>query len=639
MQFHHTGYVSVDPRTQPASAVGENWDPELPDTMDVLIVGGGPTGMVTAAQLSMYPNLHTRIIDRGAERLEFGHADGVQARSMEMFQAFGFARRLDEEGYHITEMTTWKPDPQNPENIIRASRQDDDPLEISEFAHLTISQSRILDFFIEYMKHSPTRMEPNYGIEFVGLTVAEGEDYPVAVDIRYTHGPRAGEERTIRAKYVVGADGARSSVRTAIGRKLEGKQANHAWGVMDVLVNTDFPDIRLRSVVQSHQAGSMLIIPREGGYLVRLYVDLGEVTEERSRTIRQTTLQEVIDRANRVLHPYSVDIRNVVWNSVYEVGHRITDKFDDAPSEAEGESRLPRVFVAGDACHTHSAKAAQGMNVSMADGFNLAWKLGSVLSGRSPESLLASYSEERRIVAENLIEFDRRWSSLLAKRPEDFTNPEEVKDFVTQNAEFPAGFRTHYEPSMITGGDTHQDLAAGYTVGKRFRSEMVARVCDGNPLHLGHQAKADGRWRIYVFAGRDSSEVGSQVDSLAGWLAANPSSPVLKYTPRAESINARFELSLVYQQEHTGFNVPEAPSIFLPEVGPFRVRDVERVYAALPGTDIFETRGLSRDGVMVVVRPDQYVAQVLPLDATDELEAFFAQNMLPAQDSWADALS
>ncbi len=78
------------------------------------------------------------------------------------------------------------------------------------------------------------------------------------------------------------------------------------------------------------------------------------------------------------------------------------------------------MFIAGDACHTHSAKAGQGMNVSMQDGWNIGWKLGHVLEGRSPESLLATYSAERQVVAQNLIDFDKEWSTMMAKKPEEF---------------------------------------------------------------------------------------------------------------------------------------------------------------------------------------------------------------------------
>ena len=91
-----------------------------------------------------------------------------------------------------------------------------------------------------------------------------------------------------------------------------------------------------------------------------------------------------------MLHPYTLDVRDVVWFAVYEVGQRVTDRFDDVPADEAG-SRLPRVFIAGDACHTHSAKAGQGMNVSMQDAFNLGWKLGLGARRACRPGLLRTY--------------------------------------------------------------------------------------------------------------------------------------------------------------------------------------------------------------------------------------------------------
>ncbi|TLP78918.1 FAD-binding monooxygenase [Nesterenkonia sphaerica] len=623
MQFHHHGYVSTDPRIQPVAGIGKDRPAELPDQMDVLIVGSGPAGMIAAAQLSQYPEVHTRIIERRPARLEVGQADGIQARSVETFQAFGFAERLITEAFHLTEMAFWKPDPANPAHIARSAQKVDDPQGVSEFPHLIVNQARILDYFAEFMANSPSRMRPDYGIEFLDLQVTGEGEYPVEVRVRHTSAEREGEERTIRAKYVLGADGARSGVRTAIGRSLEGKQANHAWGVMDVLARTDFPDIRLKCAIQSQSGGSILLIPREGGHLFRMYVDLGEVSPERAREIRKTTLDEIVQKANAILHPYTVDVRHVAWNSVYEVGHRLTDKFDDVPAELTGE-RTPRVFIAGDACHTHSAKAGQGMNVSMQDGFNIGWKLGQVVTGRSPESLLATYSEERQVVAQNLIDFDREWSTMMAKRPEEFDDPAELEEFYDKTFEFPAGFMTEYQPSMITGKADHQELAAGFTVGKRFKSEKVVRVCDTNPLHLGHLAEADGRWRIYAFADQPAAGQASALTEWAAWMAESPESPVRRHTPTGADTNSLFDIKAVYQQRHTEFEVLDAPALFLPEVGPFRLRDFNNVFAVDPEHNIFEQRSISRSGAVVVVRPDQYVAHVLPLTDTAALAEFFA---------------
>ncbi|MET4137516.1 FAD-binding monooxygenase [Pseudarthrobacter sp. PvP090] len=635
MQFHHHGYVSGDPRVQPAAGVGIDRPTELPDEVDVLIVGTGPAGIVAAAQLSQFPGVTTRIVERRGGRLPIGQADGIQARSVETFQAFGFAERIIAEAYRITEMAFWKPDPADPSKIVRAARAKDDTTGISEFPHLIVNQARVLDYFAEFMANAPTRMAPDYGLEFRSLEVDDGAEYPVTVTLVHTAGPDAGRERTVRAKYVVGADGARSKVRDSIGCTLAGDQANHAWGVMDVLAVTDFPDIRTKCAIQSGTGGSILLIPREGGHLFRMYVDLGEVDKEDKGAVRSTTIEQIIAHANEILHPYTLDVRNVAWNSVYEVAHRLTDRFDDVLPEQQG-TRTPRVFITGDACHTHSAKAGQGMNVSMQDGFNLGWKLGHVLEGRSPESLLSTYSAERQVIAKNLIDFDKEWSTLMAKKPEEFNSPSELEDFYVSTAEFPAGFMTQYTPSMLIGEATHQDLATGFPVGKRFKSAPVVRVCDTNPMHLGHHATADGRWRIYVFAdaaaagtayaatgGAGTPGSASPLADFADWIANAPDSP-LAATPEGADRDAWFDVKVIYQQEHTSIDIGAVPAVFKPSVGPFQLTDYEKVYAADPSADIFELRGLDRGGVVVVVRPDQYVANVLPLTATAELGAFFA---------------
>ena len=119
------------------------------------------------------------------------------------------------------------------------------------------------------------------------------------------------------------------------------------------------------------------------------------------------TADHLIAAARRILHPYSLEVKEIAWWSVYEIGQRLCDKYDDV-SEAEGRDRFPCVFIAGDACHTHSPKAGQGMNVSMQDGFNLGWKLASVLRRRCSPKILHSYSDERHAVAKELIDFDRK---------------------------------------------------------------------------------------------------------------------------------------------------------------------------------------------------------------------------------------
>ncbi|WP_353115747.1 FAD-dependent monooxygenase [Microbacterium sp.] len=622
MQFHHHGYVSGDPRVLPAEGTGVDRPVELPDEIDVLIVGSGPAGMLLAAQMSQFPGVTTRIIEKRDGRLVLGQADGIQPRSVETFQAFGFAERIIAEAYNIGWMNFWGPDPERPENIVRTARTADYAYDICEFPHLIVNQARVLDYFAEAAADGPGRILPDYGVEFTGLTVHDAGEHPVEVRVRHVAGPREGEERTIRAKYVVGCDGARSGVRDAIGRTHVGGISAHAWGVMDVLVNTDFPDWRTKCAINS-EAGNILHIPREGGYLSRMYIDLGEVADDDNHEVRKTPIEAIIAKANAILHPYAIDVKEVAWHSVYEVGHRITDGFDDVDA---GSTAAPRVFLTGDACHTHSAKAGQGMNVSMQDGFNIGWKLGAVLTGRSPESLLSTYGAERRPVAQQLIDFDREWSTLMARKPEEISDPQELATYYLATAEFPSGFMTQYTASMITGTDAHQGLATGFPLGKRFKSAEVVRVADGNVVHLGHHAKADGRWRVYAFG----DESGAGVDA---WAAA--AEPLFaRFTPTAADVDAVFDVKAVYRQAAEDLDVTCAPALFQPKTGPLGLTDWEKVYASGPSkwtaADVFADRGLSADGVVIVVRPDQYVAAILPLTAVDELAGFLEGAFLPA---------
>src|SRR5699024_4911113 len=141
MQFHHNDYVSEDPRVLPAQRYGVDRADELPDEMYVLIVGSGPAGMIAAAQLSMFPYVNTRLIERRPHRLKLGQADGIQSRSVETFQAFGFATEITDEAYEITVMSFWNKNPQSPDNIVRGARPLEDDVGISEFADEMVNKA------------------------------------------------------------------------------------------------------------------------------------------------------------------------------------------------------------------------------------------------------------------------------------------------------------------------------------------------------------------------------------------------------------------------------------------------------------------------------------------------------------------
>jgi phenol 2-monooxygenase (NADPH) len=625
MQFHLNGFRVGDPSIEPVAADGV-YSHEMPDTVDVLIVGSGPAGLVLAAQLARFPGITTRIVERRAGPLQMGQADGIACRTVEMFNAFGLSDRLLREAYWVNETVFWRPDVDNRGAISRTGRVQDTEEGLSEFPHVIVNQARIQDYLLDSMRRSARRLEPDYDLELAGVERDDTHDYPVRVTLRHTDEARLGKEVTVRARYVVGCDGARSQVRAAIGQTLKGDTANHAWGVMDALAVTNFPDIRLKAAVQSATEGNLLIIPREGGHLVRFYVDLGDVNQENRTSIKQLTVDRIIATAQRILHPYTLDVKEVAWFSVYEVGQRLTDRFDDAIAD-DGSRREPRVFIAGDACHTHSAKAGQGMNVSMQDAFNLGWKLAAVLEGRSETDLLRTYSDERQPVARELIEFDKEWSAMMAAPPKDPRRPEaggvdpaELQAYFVRAGRYTAGVATRYRPAVLTGEATHQALARGFTIGTRFHSSPVIRLADAKPVHLGHAAQADGRWRLYAFA--DAG--GRALDALCAHLLDSPDSILRRVTPDGADPDSVLDLRAVLQRQHADVRLQDLPGLLLPRKGRHGLIDYEKAFTCDAATDIFVERGIDRErGALIVVRPDQYVAHVLPLNAYAELSAFF----------------
>lgn len=348
---------------------------------------------------------------------------------------------------------------------------------------------------------------------------------------------------------------------------------------------------------------------------------------------RDIQCDDLIAAVNRILAPYSVDVKEVVWWSVYEIGHRLTDKFDNAGNTGA----LPRVFIAGDACHTHSPKAGQGMNVSMGDAFNLGWKLVQVLNGLAPPELLLTYSSERQAVAQGLIDFDHQWARIMSAPPEEQGGPDGptplFQKYFIEHGRYTAGLSVRYEPSELTGEGSFQHLATGLDIGMRFHSAPVIRLGDGKPVELGHTQKADARWTLYIFAGGQGqvAELAS-IGELCAFLESDTTSPIKRHTPAGADIDAVIDVRAVFKTSHESLEITDMPALLFPTKGALGLRDYEKAFCVDPREgDIFALRGIDRDkGCMVLVRPDQYVATILPLDARAELSAFFGRVLLKA---------
>ncbi len=190
-----------------------------------------------------------------------------------------------------------------------------------------------------------------------------------------------------------------------------------------------------------------------------------------------------------------------------------------------------------------------------------------------------------------------------------------------------SGTMSKYGPSIISAAPTHQHLAQDFEIGKRFHSVPVVRMADARPVHLGHVIEADGRWRLFAFASaEDPANRSSGIHKLADFLDNSVESPVRKYTPPGRDVDAVIDVLAIFQQGYLELEIDALPAFLRPSKGVYGLLDYEKMYCPdlESGEDIYDTRGIDREsGCMVVVRPDQHVAHVLPLDGFTELGAFF----------------
>lgn len=389
-----------------------------------------------------------------------------------------------------------------------------------------------------------------------------------------------------------------------------------------------------------------MVIPREDN-MVRLYIQIASSTDKDWNPRKTATEKDVQETAKKILKPYSIEWDRVEWYSVYPIGQGIAEKY----------TLDERVFMGGDCCHTHSPKAGQGMNTAFLDAQNFAWKIHQVESGFASRSILSSYEIERKLIADNLLNFDAKYAKLFSQRLPSAgeiagahdNEPAQENDFIKTfkaSCEFTSGYGVAYEPNVLNWSDNHparSPLFLGYEKGTKLRSgrilipATVTRVVDANVVHLEQEVPLNGAFRIYVFAGKPSTTFRAINDFARG--LGNKRSFFSAYT--REDID-----SVSYHERNTPhskfftfatvFNSPRAKIEISEALPPVLARYKDHVYA----DDIWDQRvpeaaaaahakmGLSEEqGGIVVVRPDGYVGCVVKLvegsGTVDALNEYF----------------
>lgn len=314
-----------------------------PQHHDIVIIGAGPVGLLLSVCLSRW-GYNVRHIDNRPVPTATGRADGIQPRSMEILRNLGLKRKImAHEPARVFEVAFWDPQDEG-KGIHRTGTWASCPKFIDARYPFTtlLHQGMIERVFIDDLNVNGTVIQRPWTITGFKNDGADPE-YPVEVNLKNMD---SNVIETVRSKYLFSGEGARSFVREELGIKIQHKDPiSHVWGVMDGVVRTNFPDIKMKCTIHSDH-GSIMVIPRENN-LVRLYIQIASSDEPDFNPRKTATVEEVQEHAIQIMKPYHLEWDRVEWYSVYPIGQGIADKY----------TLDHRVFLGGDCCHTHSVSS------------------------------------------------------------------------------------------------------------------------------------------------------------------------------------------------------------------------------------------------------------------------------------------
>jgi 2-polyprenyl-6-methoxyphenol hydroxylase-like FAD-dependent oxidoreductase len=351
-------------------------------TVDVLVVGAGPVGLTVGSELLRH-GVRCRVIDGLLEPPQYAKAVGIQPRTLEVWEDMGVVREMLDAAIEMRGQIVFV----NGDEVARLELSM--PPEVP-YAFMALPQYETEHLLTRHLRRLGGSIER--GVSLKGLS--QNDDEVTAV----LAGPEGEEE--MRARFVVGCDGAHSVVRHELGLGFEGGRFAEEYMLGDVEVSWSFPQgFGIRAMhVSDGKTDDLLVcipLPGSGRYRVSMLVPpelAGTETEHGFASDRPAPklkhIQAVLDR----LAPEKVKARNLRWSSIFRISHRLVDRYSQG-----------RVFVCGDAAHIHPPTGAQGMNTGIQDGYNLAWKLALAVEGLAPPGLLDSYHEERHPVGEEVV--------------------------------------------------------------------------------------------------------------------------------------------------------------------------------------------------------------------------------------------
>jgi 2-polyprenyl-6-methoxyphenol hydroxylase-like FAD-dependent oxidoreductase len=421
--------------------------------IDVIVVGGGPTGLMLAAELRLN-DVNVLVLERDTEPTRQVRALGLHVRSIEVMDQRGLLERFLAHGrqypLHGSFAGIVKPPPER--------------LDSAHAYILGIPQTVIERLLTEHATALGT--EIRRGRALVGLSQDEE-----GVTAELADGSR------LRARHLVGCDGGRSTVRKLLGVGFPGEAAQAEWLLSEAEVGV--PPEEMQAVADRLTTLDLRFgpAPHEDG-VYRFVVRTEDLAQDRAAA---PTLEEFTRR-----------VRELAGTDLGVHTPRFLSRFGDATRLAE-RYRVGRVLLAGDAAHVHPPLGGQGLNLGVQDAFNLGWKLAAEVSGRAPEGLLDSYETERRPVAAAVLDTTRAQGELLSPEP----GPQAVRRVLSELMDIEEVTRHLIE--RLTAIGVRYDVGEGHELlGRRLRDVTLKRGRLYGLMHAGRGLLLDQTGRLSV---------------------------------------------------------------------------------------------------------------------------------------------
>ncbi|KAJ3736786.1 FAD binding domain-containing protein [Lentinula guzmanii] len=570
--------------------------PESQDIRDVVIIGGGPVGLLLAYQLARFHFKPSVIEQDDKTRIpSYGRASTLWPRTIELLDQLDLAEPLLQAGMITRSGLHFHEGRRVKGGLMYGSRMDKLGDTFFKFAlHL---RQRLTEEIIAEAALGDYGFQPMILHQIESYTIDQNDDsYPVTVQIKDL---RTEKMVQLKCKYLVGADGGKSTVRKLARISFDGERTKSQWIRMDALVKTDMPNPRYLNSIDSASHGQILWCPIDNGLTRIGYVFSGSLIEKYGG-VEGVTQEVAMKEAKHALHPFQLEFLSVDWFTIYGIGQRIASTFC-----ADG-----RIFLAGDAGHTHSSGSAQGLNTGVHDAVNLAWKLALRVRGLAKETVLHSYDAERRRVVQTVIDNDKVISTLISGHypPQLQGRSEPTRELLTEwfndlnMQHFTLGLGISY-PHSLLNMDTTDSSSATIEPGERGPDVYLTSLGTGDPLRLQKILSNRAKFSLVVFAG-------------------NPEYTRLALCDLGNAMTASDSFINVFpEQAFQWFTIPAASGNGGQEI--LGCRPFGKVY--LDGDmKAHEMYGVDvQRGAIIVFRPDGWIGIVVPLSGAEQLRVYF----------------